>query len=117
MLIGLPTFSGEAIDAEIASNRLVVLLCSHPSQAVGHLMAAMLERVARGLSGQVSAGLVDSARDSGRAAAWDALRMPTILVFVDGELVDRMPGGVTSDELADRIGLAVRIVVGHERFR
>ncbi|MEZ4588479.1 MAG: hypothetical protein R2909_19035 [Gemmatimonadales bacterium] len=41
--------------------------------------------------------------------------MPTILVFVEGALVDRIPGVVSAPELADRIALAARIVGGVDR--
>ena len=69
-----------------------------------HMMAPALEAVARELEGRVKFLQVDADTNPRTTAEYGVRGLPTLLVFRDGEVVDRMIGAQSIATLRARLG-------------
>lgn len=66
-------------------------------------IAPVIDRLAEQFRGRAVVGKVDVDAESALARRFEVSSIPTLLLFKDGRVVDRVVGVVTEDELAGRI--------------
>ena len=67
------------------------------------MMAPVVEEIAKEYEGIAKVGKVDIDQDSDLAARYSIMSVPTFLIFKNGEVVDKVVGGVPKDILTQAI--------------
>ncbi len=93
----------------LSSNRRVVVDVWAPWCGPCRAMAPILDALARELAGDVRFARVNSDEEPGLAGQWNVQGIPTLLVFDDGRLVDRIVGAQTGPVLSARIRRTFRL--------
>ncbi len=87
-------------DAELASPSVVLVDLWAPWCAPCRMMAPALEELARDFAGRLKVVKVDVDQNPATQARFQAQGIPTLLLFRDGELVERLVGARRKAELA-----------------
>jgi thioredoxin 1 len=106
--IGLATLSdltsAEGVDAALAAPGVLVLDVYTQSCVICRRLEPMVAAVALASGGAVRAHKVDAERLSQFAAKYDIRGVPTLLLFLDGRLIDRRSGFSTASALREWVG-------------
>ena len=98
------TFTEANFRRDVLENRQPVLVDFHALWCGPcHVMAPIIEELATEFDGQVVVGKVDVDDHPNLAAQYGIRSIPTILLFKDGQVVERAVGVVSKQELAEEL--------------
>jgi thioredoxin 1 len=72
-------------------------------------MAPVLDALAKELAPAVSFGKLNADEEPALAARWRVEGIPTLLIFENGRLVDRVVGALPHDVLSERLRATIRL--------
>lgn len=72
-----------------------------------HILEPILERLIRRHAETIRAFVLDAEQYPLTKAAFNIHTLPTLLFFTDGELVERLPGLISEDELGETLARVV----------
>ena len=87
----------------VQNNPLVVVDCWAPWCAPCHMVAPVVEELARDYAGKILFGKLNIDESRGIAMQYQIMSIPTMLVFKSGKLVDRMIGAMPRQMLEPKI--------------
>lgn len=87
----------------IKNHPLVVVDCWAPWCAPCHMVAPILEELAREYAGRISFGKLNVDENQSVALEYQIMSIPTLLVFKNGKLVDRIVGAMPKKALEPKI--------------
>ena len=73
------------------------------------VLGPTIDKLASESSGQFKVGKVDIDVDPGLAQAYEIRSIPTILIFVEGEVVERIVGVVSQEEIEKALNQAAHV--------
>jgi thioredoxin 1 len=101
---GVVTLSGDRFKTEVLeSSALSLVDFWAPWCGPCHLLAPTVQKVADRFGGQIKVGKLDIDAYPELAATYGITAIPTLLLFRDGKVVDRMVGVVSENTLAGRV--------------
>jgi thioredoxin-like negative regulator of GroEL len=100
--------SADRVEAALAVPGLLVLDVYTQSCTLCRRVEPMVAAVAVASGGGVRAHKLDAERHAEFAAKYDIRGVPTLLLFRDGQLIDRRSGFLTASALRDWIGAKAR---------
>ena len=90
---------------EVLRARVPVLLdCWAPWCAPCRMVAPTIDQIARKYSGLVKVGKLNTDENPNITSSYGILNIPTLLIFQNGKLVDRMVGMIPRGEIEKRLG-------------
>lgn len=99
-----PTKVTDATFKEMIQNHpLVVIDCWAPWCAPCHIVAPVIEEMARDYSGKILFGKLNVDENREIAAQYEIMSIPTLLVFKNAKLVDRIIGAMPRQMLEPKI--------------
>jgi len=87
----------------IEKYRLLVVDCWAPWCAPCKALAPIIESLAKELKGKVVFAKLNVDKNKAIASAFDVMNIPTLLVFKNGKLIDRLVGVYSRDLLLSKI--------------
>jgi len=87
----------------IRDHPVVVIDCWAPWCAPCRMVAPVVEQLARDYTGKILFGKLNVDENQSVAMSYQIMGIPTLLVFKDGRLVDRIVGAIPRDMLEPRI--------------
>jgi len=87
----------------IQSHPLVVVDCWAPWCGPCHMVAPLIEEMARDYAGRILFGKLNVDENPETAIQYQIMGIPTLLVFKDGKLVDRIVGAMPKQTLEPKI--------------
>ena len=87
----------------IQNHSLVVVDCWAPWCAPCHIVAPIIEELARDYAGKILFGKLNVDENREVAAQYQIMGIPTLLVFKDGKLADRIVGAMPRQVLERKI--------------
>jgi len=87
----------------VRRNHLVVVDCWAPWCAPCLMIAPVIEEMARDYAGKIAFGKLNMDKNLRTAMKYQIMSIPTLLVFKDGKLVDRIVGAMPRSMLEPRI--------------
>jgi len=87
----------------IRDHPVVVIDCWAPWCAPCRMVAPVVEQLARDYTGKILFGKLNVDENQSVAMSYQIMGIPTLLVFKDGRLVDRIVGAMPRDMLEPRI--------------
>lgn len=87
----------------IQNHPLVVVDCWAPWCAPCRMIAPIIEELAQKYAGRISFGKLNVDENGSAAVEYQIMSIPTLLVFKNGELVDRIVGAMPMGALEQRI--------------
>jgi len=87
----------------IHEHPLVVVDCWAPWCGPCHMVAPILEEMARDYAGKILFGKLNVDENRGVATEYQIMSIPTLLVFKNGKLVDRIVGAMPRQMLEPKI--------------
>jgi len=87
----------------IRNHSLVVVDCWAPWCAPCHMVAPIVEEMARDYAGRILFGKLNVDENQRVAMQYEIMSIPTLLVFKNGKLVDRIVGAMPRQMLEPRI--------------
>ena len=87
----------------IKENQLVVVDCWAPWCGPCHMVSPIIEELAREYTGEILFGKLNVDENRNVATQYQLMSIPTMLVFKNGELVDRIVGAMPKKMLEPRI--------------
>jgi len=87
----------------IQNHSLVVVDCWAPWCAPCHIVAPIIEELARDYAGKILFGKLNVDENREVAAQYQIMGIPTLLVFKDGQLADRIVGAMPRQVLERKI--------------
>jgi len=87
----------------IQSHPLVVVDCWAPWCGPCHMVAPVIEEMARDYAGRILFGKLNVDENPETAIQYQIMGIPTLLVFKDGKLVDRIVGAMPKQTLEPKI--------------
>ena len=98
------TFTKENFEKEVLQSDVPVLVDMFATWCGPcKMMAPVVEVIAKEYEGIAKVGKVDIDQDSDLAARYSIMSVPTFLIFKNGEVVDKVVGGVPKDILTQAI--------------
>lgn len=98
------TFTKENFEKEVLKSDVPVLVDMFATWCGPcKMMAPVVEEIAGEYEGIAKVGKVDIDQDSDLAARYSIMSVPTFLIFKNGEVVDKVVGGVPKDILTQAI--------------
>ncbi|MCI5622588.1 MULTISPECIES: thioredoxin [Anaerostipes] len=98
------TFTKENFEKEVLQSDVPVLVDMFATWCGPcKMMAPVVEEIAKEYEGIAKVGKVDIDQDSDLAARYSIMSVPTFLIFKNGEVVDKVVGGVPKDILTQAI--------------
>lgn len=85
------------------SHPVVVIDCWAPWCGPCRTLGPVIDEIAQELQGQIVFGKLNVDENSATAAQHNIMSIPTLLVFKDGTLVDRIMGAMPKDILASKL--------------
>ncbi len=68
-----------------------------------HMIKPVIEELSREMEGKVKFGKVDVDRNKEKAIEYGIMSIPTLLIFKNGKLVDRLTGAMPKEAIKERI--------------
>jgi len=91
-------------EVEVIKSRLPVLLdCWAPWCGPCRIVAPTIEQLARKYAGRVKVAKLNTDENPEITSSYGILSIPTLLVFKEGKLVDRMVGAIPKGEIERRL--------------
>lgn len=90
-------------DKIIQDNPLVVVDCWAPWCGPCRMVAPILEELAQDYSGKILFGKLNVDENQNIATRYQIMSIPTLLVFKDGKLVDRIVGAMPRNMLEPKL--------------
>lgn len=87
----------------VQNHPLVVVDCWAPWCGPCHMVAPIVEELARDYAGKILFGKLNVDENRGVAMQYQIMSIPTMLVFKNGRLVDRIVGAMPREMLEPRI--------------
>jgi len=87
----------------IQNNSLVVVDCWAPWCGPCHMVAPIIEELARDYAGKILFGKLNVDKNREASMRYQIMGIPTLLVFKNGKLVDRIVGAMPRQMLEPRI--------------
>ena len=87
----------------VRNHPLVVVDCWAPWCAPCHMVAPVIEELARDYAGKILFGKLNVDENREVATQYQIMGIPTLLVFKDGKLVDRIVGAMPRQTLEPKI--------------
>ena len=87
----------------IQNHPLLVVDCWAPWCAPCRMVAPILEELAREYAGRISFGKLNVDENQSVALEYEIMSIPTLLVFKNGKLVDRIIGALPKNALESKI--------------
>lgn len=87
----------------VQGNRLVVVDCWAPWCGPCHIVSPLVEELARDYAGRILFGKLNVDQNQGVARRFGIMSIPTLLVFKEGRLVDRIIGAMPRRALEPKI--------------
>ncbi len=84
-------------------NNLILVAFFHDSSGISYLMESDLKMVSKLYLNKVSIYKMDIEKNNESVATYAIQKIPTILFFQNGLLIDRIAGAFSTEELKDRI--------------
>jgi thioredoxin 1 len=104
MVLNKPIEVTDATFKEIIANYpLVVVDCWAPWCGPCHMVAPIIEELARDYAGKVLFGKLNVDENQATATQYQIMSIPTLLVFNHGKLVDRIIGALPRQTLEQKI--------------
>lgn len=98
------TFTKENFEKEVLQSDVPVLVDMFATWCGPcKMMAPVVEEIAKEYEGIAKVGKVDIDQDSDLAASYRIMSVPTFLIFKNGEVVDKVIGGVPKEILTQAI--------------
>lgn len=102
--IGAPIdVSGKDLDSLVRRSSLVVVDCWAPWCGPCHMVAPILNELARDYAGKVLFAKLNIDENRDTAIQYQIVSIPTLLIFKDGKLADRIIGVTPRNALEGRI--------------
>ena len=95
--------TNEIFKETIQNHSLVVVDCWAPWCAPCHIVAPIIEELARDYAGKILFGKLNVDENREVAAQYQIMGIPTLLVFKDGQLADRIVGAMPRQVLERKI--------------
>ena len=104
MMVNTPIeIADNTFDKIIQDNPLVVVDCWAPWCGPCRMVAPVLEELAQDYSGKILFGKLNVDENQNITTRYQIMSIPTLLVFKDGNLVDRIVGAIPKDMLEPKI--------------
>lgn len=104
MMVNTPVLIADnTFDKIIQDNPLVVVDCWAPWCGPCHMVAPILEELAKDYSGKMLFGKLNVDENQNIATRYQIMSIPTLLVFKDGKLVDRIVGAMPRNMLEPKL--------------
>lgn len=98
------TFSEANFQEKVKNSSLPVLAVFEADwSGTCHIMMPILEDLCGQFKGRVKIGMIDIDRDAKLAARFGIQRIPSLVFFKNGEIVDHITGSVPKHVIADRL--------------
>ncbi|MBW2038874.1 MAG: thioredoxin [Deltaproteobacteria bacterium] len=108
MVEGVIVLSDDSFDAEIGSSELPFLVDFWaPWCAPCHIVSPAVEELAREYQGRIKAGKMNVDENPLTPGRFGIRSIPTLLLFRDGQVVDKIIGAVPKETLEDLIKRAL----------
>ena len=103
-ILSVPSEVTDATFSKVIHDHPVVVIdCWAPWCAPCRMVAPIVEQLARDYSGKILFGKLNVDENQSVAVSYQIMSIPTLLVFKDGKLVDRIVGAMPRDMLEPRI--------------
>lgn len=93
----------ETLKKTVEENQLVVVDCWAPWCAPCHMVAPIIEELAKDYAGKIVFGKLNVDQNRRTATQYQIMGIPALLVFKNGKLVDRIVGALPKKMLEPRI--------------
>ncbi len=104
MMVNTPIeIADNTFDKIIQDNPLVVVDCWAPWCGPCRMVTPVLEELAQDYSGKILFGKLNVDENQNITTRYQIMSIPTLLVFKDGNLVDRIVGAMPKDMLEPKI--------------
>ncbi|KYK23140.1 thioredoxin [Thermoplasmatales archaeon SG8-52-2] len=91
------------IDNTIKKYETIVIDCWAPWCGPCRMVAPVIDELAKELSGKIVFGKLNVDENPGTSTKHQIMSIPTLLVFKNGDLVDRLVGAYPKDELKKKL--------------
>jgi len=91
------------IDNTIKKYETIVIDCWAPWCGPCRIVAPVIDELAKELSGKIVFGKLNVDENPGTSTKHQIMSIPTLLVFKNGDLVDRLVGAYPKDELKKKL--------------
>ena len=91
------------IDSAVKQYDLVVVDCWAPWCGPCRMIAPTIEQMSKDYKGKVVFGKLNTDENIGTASKFGIMSIPTILLFKNGNLVDRLIGAVPREHIEERL--------------
>ena len=90
-------------DSTIRNHSVVVVDCWAEWCAPCHMIAPIVEALAKGYAGKIVFGKLNLDEGRGTAIKYGVMSIPTLLIFKGGKLVDRIVGAAPRQHIEQRL--------------
>jgi thioredoxin 1 len=97
------TLTDAGFDAFVAKYPMVVVDCWAPWCGPCRMVAPVVEALAKEMAGKVAFGKLNTDENPKTPGKFNISAIPTLLVFKDGKLADRVIGAMPKEQLATKI--------------
>ncbi len=98
----------ETFKETVQGHSLVVVDCWAPWCGPCHMVAPIIEEMARDHAGKILFGKLNVDENRGVATQYQIMSIPTLLIFKNGKLVDRIIGAMPRKILEPKITFRLR---------
>ncbi|VVB53465.1 Thioredoxin [uncultured archaeon] len=97
------TITDETIQKETTKKGVTVIDCWAPWCGPCRMLSPTIDQLAKDYAGKITFGKLNVDENPNAAGQYDIMSIPTLLVFKDGKLVDRITGALPREMLEPRL--------------